>query len=523
MQSGTFWHRMQRSQVDQIQQNGSALQSIKKQKRNLKYKSIRPLWFAVFSDIIGFSLLTAVFPDFTRLFNISFFQVSIIASLNGLFSFLSAPIWGKLSDKYGRKPLLQLSQIGTIFGFILLAFANSYYMILISRIVDGIFGGNFPISKAVINDVVEPQDMAMEMTNIGIAHNFANLFAPALGGFLYSQFGLAGPGLAAAFTSIFTFTITLLRLPETAPIKTGKTLHIINHQSDEGRMNGETDNKPIMHIEIEHKSEKFEQSINQSPILSTMTSSTRTPSPKTASMGKIPIEKIPIGKISREKVLATSSSTSTSYSTISPLQSPRLLWYKHTSLIRALLILALSSFGFMTIISNLANFGYKKFGLDTSEIGILLMITAIIQLTTRFSIYMPALKKWGEYRLAIVGFLLYIIEFTVFIFISQIYQFIIMLVFHSLATSATRGSISSFISNLANPWERGKVQGIASSIDTFAQIIGPLIGGALITFLPLQWFTSFSLILMVAAISLLLSSKEMHKELKKKNKNFHHS
>ncbi|MCF2141001.1 MAG: MFS transporter [Candidatus Lokiarchaeota archaeon] len=437
---------MQRSQVDQIQQNGSGLQSIKKQKRNLKYKSIRPLWFAVFSDIIGFSLLTAVFPDLTRIFNISFFQVSIIASLNGLFSFISAPIWGKLSDKYGRKPLLQLSQIGTIFGFIILAFANSYYMILISRIVDGIFGGNFPISKAVINDVVEPQDMAMEMTNIGIAHNFANLFAPALGGFLYSQFGLAGPGLAAAFTSIFTFTITLLRLPETAPIKTGKTLHTINRQSDEGRMNGDIDNNP-----------------------------TRFP------------------------------------------------WYKHTSLVRALLILALSSFGFMTIISNLANFGYKKFGLDTSEIGILLMITAIIQLTTRFSIYMPALKKWGEYYLAIVGFLLYIIEFTVFIFISQIYQFIIVLVFHSLATSATRGSISSFISNLANPWERGKVQGIASSIDTFAQIIGPLIGGALITFLPLQWFTSFSLILMVAAMSLLLSSKEMHKELKKKNKNFRRS
>ncbi|MHA1522555.1 MAG: MFS transporter [Promethearchaeota archaeon] len=170
----------------------------KKQKRTpSKYPNLKPLWLAIFSDIIGFSLLIAVTPNFTTLFGISFLQVSLISSANGLFSFISAPIWGRLSDKYGRKPLLQISQIGTFLGFVLLAFSGSYEMIIISRIVDGIFGGNFPISKASINDVVEPKDMAREMTNMGIAHNLANLFAPALGGFLYVQFGLLGPGLAA--------------------------------------------------------------------------------------------------------------------------------------------------------------------------------------------------------------------------------------------------------------------------------------------------------------------------------------
>lgn len=417
----------------------ASLKTTNKAKNPGKYRQIRPLWMAVFSDIIGFSLLIAVFPDFTRMYNITFLQVSIISSINGLFSFISAPIWGKLSDKYGRKPLLQISQAGTILGFMFLAFSNSYGMILISRIIDGIFGGNFPISKAVINDVVEPEDMAQEMTNIGIAHNVANLFAPALGGLLYSQFGLMGPGLAAAFTGVFTFTITLLRLPETAPIKTGITPKIIQKQ----RWNVQSEDEP------------------------------------------------------------------------------HLPWYKHAVLVRALMILAFSSFGFMTIISNLANFGYKKFDLDTSQIGILLMMTAVIQIITRFSIYMPALKKWGEYRLAVVGFLLYLIEFTIFIFINRTYQFIIMLVFHSLATSATRGSISSFISNLANPWERGKVQGIASSIDTFAQIIGPLIGGSLLTYLPTEWFTSVSWVLMTISLILLLTAKDMQEELKKRNKNFH--
>lgn len=426
--------------------------ALKRLRTPSKYKNLRPLWMSVFSDIIGFSLLISVTPSFTVLFGITYLQVAIISSMNGLFSFISAPIWGKLSDRYGRKPLLQISQIGTFLGFFLLAFSNSYLMIVISRVVDGIFGGNFPISKAAINDVVEPQDMAQEMTNIGIAHNFANLFAPALGGFLYVQFGLMGPGLAAAFTSIFTFVITFLRFKETAPIITGITLH----NGMEKPTNFEADKIDSMSLE------------------------------------------------SRENEI--------------PQHDP---WYANRSLVRALFILGFSSFGFMTIISNLANYGYARFELNPSSMGLLLMLTAVVQIITRFSIYMPLLKRWGEYRLALIGFIIYLIEFLLFMIIGQLYQFILLLVFNSLATSATRGSLSSFISNLANPWERGKVQGIATSLDTFAQIIGPLIGGTLLTYLPLMWFTSVSWVFMVIALILLVSAKEMRAELHKRNRNFH--
>ena len=423
-------------------------QLIKKQKRSpSKYPNLKPLWLAIFSDIIGFSLLIAVTPNFTTLFGITYLQVSLIASANGLFSFISAPIWGKLSDKYGRKPLLQISQVGTLLGFVILAFAGSYEMIIISRIVDGIFGGNFPIAKASINDIVEPKDMAREMTNMGIAHNLANLFAPALGGFLYVQFGLIGPGLAAAFTSIFTLTLTFLKYKESAPIKTG----VIGY----------------------------------------------TAKPKNPDEGG---EGPPIPD--------------------SPPQDQK-QWYKNPSLVRALTILAFSSFGFMTLISNMANFAYAKFSLDATSMGLLLMLTAVVQIISRFTIYMPLLKKWGEYRLALIGFVLYLTVFLAFFILTELYQFIIILVFFSLATSATRGSVSSFISNLANPWERGKVQGIASSLDTFAQIIGPLIGGALLTYIDLRWFTSVSFGFMLIALVLLVSATGMRRELSLRNENFH--
>ncbi len=396
---------------------------------------------AVFSDIIGFSILITVLPSFATDLGITPLEVSVISATNGLFSFLSAPIWGKLSDKYGRKKLLNLSQLGTFAGFLLLAFANNYWMLIISRIVDGIFGGNFPIAKAVINDVVEPKDMAKEMTNIGVAHNVANLFAPALGGILYMKFGLMGPGLAAAFTSIYTLTITILKLPETAPIKT---------KSD--------DDLIVKSIKLQHD-------------------------------------------ISRENPIGESGGKTL----------PK--WYHNHALVQALLILAFSSFGFMTLVTNIAMFALLKLDFNPQTMGIYLAGTAVFQILIRYTVYMPSLKKLGEYRIAVVGFVIYLVEFILFAFIQNTFHFAIVLILNSLATSATRGSLSAFISNLANPWERGKVQGISSSIDTFAQILGPLIGGALLTYLALEWFTSVSWVFMLIALILLLTSKKLHKSI----------
>ncbi|UYP44730.1 Multidrug resistance protein MdtG [Candidatus Lokiarchaeum ossiferum] len=405
-----------------------------------KYAKIRPLWMAVFSDIIGFSILITVLPSFADDLGITPLAVSVISATNGLFSFLSAPIWGKLSDKYGRKKLLNLAQMGTIAGFLLLAFADNYWMLILSRIVDGIFGGNFPIAKAVINDVVEPKDMAKQMTNIGVAHNVANLFGPALGGFLYVNFGLMGPGLAAAFTSVYTLTITFLKLPETAPIK--------------------TKSNDLLEPPIKSSSEKRQEKPN-----------------------------LEIDEKTREP------------------------WHHNQALVQSLLILAFSSFGFMTIVSNIAMFALKKLSLGPQTMGIYLAGTAVLQILIRYTVYMPALKKLGEYRIALVGFIIYLIEFILFAFVKNEIHFVLMLILNSFATSGTRGSLSAFISNLANPWERGKVQGIASSIDTFAQIIGPLIGGTLLTFLPLEWFTSVSWVFMLIALLILVNSKQLHKSI----------
>ena len=409
-------------------------------RKQRKYPEMIPLWMALFSDILGFSILITVYPFIALEFNLTPLEAGLIMAVNGLFSFFAAPIWGKLSDKYGRKPMLLISQFGTLLGFLILAFSLDFKWIIISRIIDGIFGGNFPIAKAIINDIIKPKDLPEQMTTIGVAHNVANLFGPALGGFLYFRFGLIAPGLAAALVSLVTLLITQFKLKETAPIKVNPELLRVYHPD------------------------------------------------------------VPSSK---------------SNDTTSKKQSK---WYTNKPLVTSLLILAFSSFGFMTLISNFAMFANLKLGMDSQAMGIFFTISAVFQILIRYTVYMPALRKIGVMKMVTLGFLLYLVEFVILGFVVTPAQFVIIMILSTIATSATRGGVNSFIGTFARPHERGKVQGFATSLDTFAQILGPIIGGALLTYLPLEFFGSASFVFMAISLIILQSAKTMKKALKEKIK-----
>ena len=195
-----------------------------KNRRFFKYANLSPLWIAVFIDIIGFSMILPMAPFIAKEFDVHIFIMGLALSVNAMFSFIFGPILGKLSDKFGRKPLLLISQFGTCAGFILLAFSNSIWMVVIARIVDGVFGGNFPIAKAIIGDEVPPKDRSFQMANIGVAHVLASLIGPGLGGTLFSIGGIFLPGLFAAGLSVFTMIITIFILEETWP-KSKRQIH----------------------------------------------------------------------------------------------------------------------------------------------------------------------------------------------------------------------------------------------------------------------------------------------------------
>lgn len=204
-----------------------------KEKKLFKYRNLTPLWISVFIDIIGFSLILPMAGFFVKLYQTSPVMIGLVFSINAMFSFVFGPILGKLSDKYGRRPLLLVSQFGTLIGFILLAFSNSMELLIFSRIVDGIFGGNFPIAKAIVSDVVPPKDRGIQMANIGIAHVLASLIGPGLGGIFFSIGGLFLSGIFAAGLSAFTMILTVSVLKESWPKEKRMESHKFSIENDE--------------------------------------------------------------------------------------------------------------------------------------------------------------------------------------------------------------------------------------------------------------------------------------------------
>ena len=184
---------------------------------------LAPLWIAIFIDVLGFTILFPMVGYFSVLFQTSKIVIGFIFAVNAMFGFVFGPILSWLSDRYGRKPLLLISQFGTLLAFILTAFSTTLWMLVIARIIDGMFGGNFPIAKAIISDKVPPKDRGIQMANVGIAHVLASLIGPAIGGFFFTFFGLLGPGLFAAGLTVITIILTAIMLKETWPKE--KRLH----------------------------------------------------------------------------------------------------------------------------------------------------------------------------------------------------------------------------------------------------------------------------------------------------------
>lgn len=182
-------------------------------------KRLIPIFIVVFVDILGFSLILPLLPYYASNYQASGLTIGLLVASYSVCQFISAPILGGLSDRYGRKPLLLYSQIGSCAGFILLGTAlflpHPLFWLFIARIVDGFSGGNLTIAQAYISDVTKPEERAKAYgLVIGVSFGLGFLMGPALGGFL-SRFGYDVPAYVAAVISFTSIMATTFLLPET--------------------------------------------------------------------------------------------------------------------------------------------------------------------------------------------------------------------------------------------------------------------------------------------------------------------
>jgi multidrug resistance protein len=173
-------------------------------------------------DILGLTIVLPLLPFYAEHFGASPLLVGLLVATYAACQLIAGPILGKLSDRYGRRPLLIISQIGTFLGFLVLGQARSLAWIFFSRFLDGITAGNLSLAQAYISDVTQPQERTKAFGVIGIAFGLGFLIGPALSGYL-AQYNYAYPAWVAAGLSLTSILCTYFLLPQATPLQGPQT------------------------------------------------------------------------------------------------------------------------------------------------------------------------------------------------------------------------------------------------------------------------------------------------------------
>ncbi len=193
------------------------LEEIKIEKTT-KSRAIQVLLLAVFIDIFGFGIVVPLLPFWVTSLGAPEYVFGLILAVYSLFQFIFAPIWGRLSDRIGRRPVVLVGLSGSIIGFALLLstaiFISSIELLLVARIVGGIFtSATLPTSQAYVSDVSNREDRTKYFGYIGAAMGLGFALGPAIGGFLSSLGRILTPTLNGYWTpALFATGIAIFNL-----------------------------------------------------------------------------------------------------------------------------------------------------------------------------------------------------------------------------------------------------------------------------------------------------------------------
>ena len=186
----------------------------------MKKPSLLVIFLTVFIDLIGFGIVLPLLPIFARTLEASGLVIGLLMASFSAMQFIFAPVWGRLSDRIGRRPVLLVSTAGAAVSYALFAVGSgqsgstALALLFVSRLFAGICGANITVAQAYIADITPPEERSKRMGLVGMAFGLGFIFGPALGG-LGLKFGnVTTPGWIAAALCAVNFVFAYARLPE---------------------------------------------------------------------------------------------------------------------------------------------------------------------------------------------------------------------------------------------------------------------------------------------------------------------
>ncbi|HDZ19044.1 hypothetical protein LCGC14_1839250 [marine sediment metagenome] len=367
--------------------------------RNKKFdKRLLIIFLIIFTETLGFSILLPVLPFLAISFGLNRFQAGLVLSVFSFCQFFASPITGKLSDRFGRKPLLLFSQTSTFVGFLLLGFANNVWLLILARLVDGLLGSNMTVSQAYISDTSDPSDRTRIYGYSSAVFDAALIFGPLIGG-TFSAINYSIPMFFAGGISLLSIILVILFLPESL-------------------------REREKHVKI-----KFE-------------------------------DIIPINNIKN--------------------------FLKNSKTRGILVIFFIYTFGFMLFISSFALFAEKQVQVTPLELGFYLTWVGILRVGLQSFLIAPLQNKFGENKTLGMGIFAMGSTMIMLIFTTNYLFVYFPLIFLSFGTGVSRPILTSKLTKNVKKEETGSLLGVNNALGSIAQIITPILGGAMIEYLPSQ-------------------------------------
>lgn len=183
-------------------------------KISISFLSFSLIYVAVFVNVVAFSMVFPLLPQYAKTFQASNLTIGLLGASFAFFQFLFSPFWGKLSDHFGRKPILAAGLAGVAGTFLLFGFAPSLLWLFIARSLQGMFSGaTIPTARAYIADLTSSSQRVQGMGRIGASAALGVVLGPTLGGIL-AEDHITSPFLLGALIAAFNFLFVLRFLPE---------------------------------------------------------------------------------------------------------------------------------------------------------------------------------------------------------------------------------------------------------------------------------------------------------------------
>jgi len=359
-----------------------------------------PIFLIVLVDVLGFTIVIPLLGLYAEKFGASKLVATTIVSVYAVCSLVSTPIIGRLSDRFGRRPLLLVSQAGTCAGFLVLGNATALWMVFAGRILDGITAGNLSTAQAYISDHTAPENRAKAFGVIGVAFGIGFMFGPWLGGWLGDRYNMHTPFLLSACLSALSILCTWTLLPREKPVE-----------------------------------------------------------------GDVPKAQVVGPGGTRPSLFDISVYTE---------------YFRRHGLGAVYLQFFLFTFSFSCFTSGFALFAEARFGWGAHQTGYMFAYGGLLGIILQGGLIGRLVKKLGEIKLALAGFIAAVIAYVLMGFAYSIALILITATINSFGNGVLRPVLTSRITQLVGRHEQGIALGISGSLSSLAMTLAPPSGGLML-------------------------------------------